>query len=745
MTDTLNLTNALGIIRKKLRLISLVTLIVFGWGLLYVATMYTPKYESKARLWIKQINQIPLVAQMYDPNSNPLAPVAQAGNPILTQMEILKSTQTSKELTQFINTHYPEENPTGKLIDINDYMDLKNKVGTDIIEVHFNWSKPELAQLFLKKALETYQATVTETNKGIRRKRREIIDHKIVEIEKDLADVNQKIKTYKQANRIMTLPIEGEELARRRGDTEALLAKVTMEKQGALNKANELARQLGLSGTQGLKNTVISYENVSLLQLEQSLSTSMLDYLEKREILSDENPKLIALKNKVDYLKKQIQDLHGIYVNESLKNNPLTISDPVKSGMAEEMAASQGEYIALRAQENSLRGVLSRIGAQYKQLPENEYSLNHLMEMKFVLTEAYKSLKTQQIDAHLNEAEVMSNIFEVDTPTFEEEPVPLTQLHYLILSLLAGGALGLFVAILQQQLEDVCEQANEVENITGKPVVGRLPWVRDLPPSTGLPSFNPAYNNIVSNLRVQSADKRLQTLVFTSPLSDTAREYSFVYGIANQLASLNYRVALVDNDFRNPTFLSQLTQPFSHSATLSDALYAIEKHSYNGNGNGNGASKNGKKTLTAVGVLEAVSSNGQALAEAVYSNGNGNGNGTASFRVESYAHKVSDSLHVFGNMNSLEDPYKYFNSQAYNTFIEKLKAEYDWVIVDAPIDYSAPEFPIIARLSDGVMLMVNYQIKKAKLKEIMSLLQEWDVNFLGSVVREEGVLESVRI
>jgi len=735
-----DIKNLLLVFRKEAKLIFLITMIMLGWGVIYSFTLYTPKYESKARLWIKALNpQASVNPELASQAVNPLMPVAQAGNPILTQMEMLKSERISNALTEYVNKNYPNENPGGKPINVSKLIDLKNRVGTDIIEVNFTWRKPELSQRFLGMIIDTYQETVAETNTSIRRKRREFIDHKIVEVESDLAKVNEQILNFKRNNRVMAIPMEAQEMATRRGELETTLAKVLMEKNGSLNKVNDMRKQLGLTTAYGLRNSVVSYDNSELVQLQNNLSSVMLDYLSKKEILADDNPKLVALKNQVDYLKHRIRTLTGEHINASLP----TISDPVKSNIAQSMAESQSNYMAMSAQETSLRAALAKLQGQYEKMPENEYALSKLEETQMVLTNAYKALKSQQIDAHLNEAEVMSNIFEVDPPSLPEKPSPLTKVHYIVLSLLAGMSLGLMAAIGKQQIQDSCDRVNEVESMTGKPVIGRLPWLKKKPDLTGELPLDPAYTQIISSLRVQSHEKSLQTLVFTSPLSTAAREYSFVYGLANQLARLDYKVALVDNDLRNPSILPKLAQNGTVAYTLSDALYSIEHnrtgHLQNGNGNKKSAS-----------YLQPLITNGKHLEEAsgavgllVHGNGNGKSNGNGNdLQVSNYGYAASSNLHVFGNVEATNDPYKYFNSQAYGLFIEKLKEEYDWVIVDAPIDYSAPEFPIIASLSDGVVLMANYQVKKSKLKEIMSLLQEWDVNFLGSIIREESALST---
>ena len=67
-----------------------------------------------------------------------------------------------------------------------------------------------------------------------------------------------------------------------------------------------------------------------------------------------------------------------------------------------------------------------------------------------------------------------------------------------------------------------------------------------------------------------------------------------------------------------------------------------------------------------------------------------------------------------------------------------MKAEFDWVLIDTGAAHITPEFLIISRLSDGVILFVNKTITYAILKNIAKSLKTAHIPFLGAIVREPG-------
>ena len=58
--------------------------------------------------------------------------------------------------------------------------------------------------------------------------------------------------------------------------------------------------------------------------------------------------------------------------------------------------------------------------------------------------------------------------------------------------------------------------------------------------------------------------------------------------------------------------------------------------------------------------------------------------------------------------------------------------------MDSPSPFISPEFPLLAKASDGIIIFANYKVKYSVLKRITNLLKKFDVKLIGSIIREEN-------
>ena len=75
------------------------------------------------------------------------------------------------------------------------------------------------------------------------------------------------------------------------------------------------------------------------------------------------------------------------------------------------------------------------------------------------------------------------------------------------------------------------------------------------------------------------------------------------------------------------------------------------------------------------------------------------------------------------------------NSEKIKSLIEKLKEEYDFVLLDCPPVLSTTDYMNVARYSDGVMLVVSSNfVKKKAVKESIRLLSKIDAKIIGAIM-----------
>lgn len=683
-----NFKKVISIINKGKGIIAFFVIISLIWSGIYVMFFFTPNYSSKSRLWIKKASAKNFITDSNFDSFNNIDPLAQTGNPILTQIEILKSDQMNERLTAYVDAQYPELNSKHETIDFSKNLKIKNKIGTDIIELYFTWDDPEVAQSLLKEIIFEYKDIVTETNRNNLKKRREYIDTRVDEIEQELDSVRFEIKKYKEANKVIVVDKEAEELVVNKNDLLILLTKAQMEKDGLAREISSLKKQLGVKNTD-VKDMLIGYDNKVLIDLQADLNRAMQEKIDKQSLWADTNPKFIAINEKIDYLTDRITDINGKTIKGALK-----VFDPVKSEVVRNLAARQAEYQSLQAQEAAIRNSLANVSINYDRLPEVEYTLNNLTQKEKNLSLAYDEMKLKQMEAALSEADVTSNIFDIDPPTLSKNPIPPSRAQYMILALILGLFFGFAFALLKNELNDECNDADDIESITKKPIVGSIPWMSAMMSEQERADLLAiSYRNIINNLLFGTLKNSTKVIAFTSPFV-RFNSAGTIFDLSSVLAMQNYKVAFLDNNFRSPGVTN--IKGIELKENFSDTLIKIEA----------------------------------ALSKKLPDE-------DIKVDVKKFATQLNSNLFIYANRDLVDDPYSFFSSDAYAFFINKLRKEFDWVIIDTPSGILPVEFPIIARLSDGVIFLHSKKVHQSKLKFITKMLESYSINLIGSIIRED--------
>ena len=679
---------------KDKKLIVIITLIILIWSLIYLMIFYKPSYKSIAKIWIKDLSSEEFVTSLG--HQNPLASLNSAENPLLTQMEILNSNQ----LKDFIYNYRLKKKSKRKPLNSDDLIDVKNKEGTDILSITLKCNDPIEAQDLLNAALKEYDNINLLINRKIRTTRRKYIDLKLDEIEKKLYETRDKIKLFKSANLAISVDEESIRLVDQKIATSSKLEDITADINNTASSIVELENKLSLKAGEALDAVALGSGNQSLIKLREDLNTSIQQYEFDSSKLAETNPKMVAQKNKIAAINSQIKDQIKLSLGKYAKNKGINIFDSVREQLVENLVTAQTKLIGLHSEKNSINDSITKINSEQSKMPEKMFTLDNLQQEERTLGRAYDELREKQIEAKIKEAEAVSNIVVIDSPTLPEGASFPSRGQVLIISLILGIISGFSVSILKTLLEDVCDDVEAVEQITETSTIGTIPWLKYhilSEPSEFIHKI--AYNNIVSNLMIKCYKNNNKVLVFTSS-SLKKPQSSVLYYLACRLKKLGHSVAVIDSDFRIPTLLKDAAIEHKVKTNLSDLILSLETKFRT------------TRTVDAQEVLNAL---------------------------------VEDEKGIkhLGNKEMVFEPYEFFGTSSFESIVGILKAEFDWVLIDTGAAHITPEFLIISRLSDGVILFVNKTITYTILKNITKTLKNAGIPIIGTIVREsESKLEN---
>lgn len=689
--------------KRDEKLILSSVLIIFSWAIIYLLLFYKPSYESKAKVWIKDLATSEYVTTL--DKENQLAPLTVAGNPLLTQVELLKSEQLKQDVADY-------KLKQGEKVDANNVeVDVENDINTDILTISYSDHSPEKAQNTLRQILKDYDEINLSINKKVKTSRREYIDSKLEEITQKLHSVRNEIRNYKRKNLSIDLAEQSKGLVDQEILMSSKLADTNAEIKNKRSSINEFKRQLSLNSKDAI-NAVALGGNPVLTQLRNDLNTAIQEYEFDSAKLSVTNPKMVAQKAKIAAINKQIKKQIELSVGKYAQAQKINIFDPVREDLVKNYAATQTDLMGLEAESQSISSSIDKINQQKAKLPEDKFNLDNLEQEENVLSEAYNQLKEKQIEAKIKEAETVSNIIVVDVPSLPEGASFPTAFQALLLAIFFGGFVGIFVSILKTMLEDVCDDIETIEKITGTSALGVIPWIEDLNPNDNnqvnqSDSINSlAYDNIVSNLMIKCYKDNKKVIAFTSSSLNKTHP-TRIHQLAARLKKSGHSVILVDCDFRTPTIFKTAEVENNVKVNLSELIVNLEQKIHQNN---------------AQDEEVPINSNQQEL--------------LLNSQIRNAIIKDDSGINYLGNKDFIFEPCEFFGTAAFGYIINFLKKEYDWVLIDTGVAHITPEVLIISKLSDGVVLLVNKSITYTILNAITKAMKNAGIPIIGTIVRE---------
>ncbi|MGD9581776.1 MAG: hypothetical protein AB7V50_10420, partial [Vampirovibrionia bacterium] len=241
------------------------------------------------------------------------ASFANKSNETLTQIEILRSYQLSLFLKKYLEEKYPKElkkNITDQkfYVLLRKHLQAKSKLATDLINISFDWNNPELSQELLTEILKEYRRVNLNFNRQIQTEKRKYIDEILAQTEDRLNKVRSKIANYMKDNLAISLDEESRRLVNQNINFKTRLEMTNASIQRYNSTIAGIKKKLGLSVEDAINAVALGADNKNLAQLRALLDDSQQKLAFESIKLAPTNPKIVALKQQIEQIKKQIQD-----------------------------------------------------------------------------------------------------------------------------------------------------------------------------------------------------------------------------------------------------------------------------------------------------------------------------------------------------------------------------------------------------------------------------------------------------
>lgn len=623
-----------------------------------------------------------------------LSAIAEQGNPIDTEAEVLRSVPLIKKTINDPNLQLKDDD--GMKLTVSEF--LKNlRVGsitaTDILEVSYITDDPEQAAKVVNTLVKNYLDNNLVVNKAEAVSAREFLEEQLPIVEASLRKTEAAIRKLKESNEFVAPEEDTRALIEGLQQLQAEIAKARGEMANANSQANYIRDKLGLTTEQAVALATISQspeirETISELQR----LGSQLAQVEAK--FTPNSPNVIELKEQIasleNLLDKQTLSIGGEEAREIIQN---IRTGEIQEELTSELIKLEANNFGLRKQIASLSEIEQSRRAKIKRVPEIEQKLKQLTRELKSFESTYDILWKQLQTVRVAESQDPGNVRVISNAVVPQKPVSSRAVGYLAsgsLALLAAAGIIYFLEVSDKSIRTI-EQAKQ---LYGYAWLGTIPGIDklkllNLPESThnhvvptiavrDYPSLplSESYRMLQSNIKFANPGRSAKSMVVTSSAAQEGKS-TVAANLAASMAQVGDRVLLVDANLHHPMQHQIWNQP-----------------------NNNGLSNVIAEHLDARTTIRQVLPN----------------------------------LDLLTSGTLISSPATLLDSQRMRMLIDYWSEIYDFVIFDTPsLDLTA-DAPIMGRMVDGVLLVVkpgSLELNQATYAK--EILDQSGLNMLGIV------------
>lgn len=660
-------------------------------------------YQASGQLLVRSDQTSQLTG--IDARSGELKALTAKSDPLTTEAEILKSNQVLNTVTENLqkkNLIPPHSAKTSEKGSSSDHklthkellkgLSVKPVVGTDILQVNYQTTSPELAASVVNQVMEDYIRNNVEVNRSQAIQAKQFILAQLPETEASVRKAEETLQKFRETHNIISLTQEADESVR----TIAALDQNINSARSALAQSEArvatLRNQVGMDTKMALTINALN-QSPTIQKSFADWRSAQAELAKQRTIYHDGTPEIQQLQAQEEATKaalnRQIKEVSGAV--------PITVETLQLSKTQQDLAGDLAKAEVDRATaHHSIQSLVQSRSASVKRasaVPALETAQRELQRQVDAAQTTYKTLLTKLQEVQVAENQTVGNARIISTAEAPEKTnsAPIT------LMLLTGGVAGLLLGIAAALAVDYLDKGirtiKEVKKNLPYTVLGIIPHGLsqnfDHPDQPQL--INPhhanfgaqeAYQMLQANLRFLPSDQAIKSIVVTSAMDQEGKS-TIAANLALALAQGQRRVLLVDADLRTP---SQ-----HHVWDLNNLL--------------------GLSNL----VVEQV-------------------------QMNAAIQTINPNLHVLTAGSTPPNPLALLDSRVMKRLIEQFTDRYDFVVFDAPTLLGTADSTVLNRMTDGSLMVVRMgRANLPCLKVAKQFLEQSSQRVLGMVINDVSV------
>jgi polysaccharide biosynthesis transport protein len=517
-----------------------------------------------------------------------------------TQIQILLSDKTLMPVVQQLQSYYPETsyaNLRGALT----VGRFKEQSDTKILEVKYvSRTSNETKQVMNLVSRAYIQYSLTERQTNVRRAM-QFVDSQLPKIQNQVRELEMALQSFRETNQLIDPVTMGSQIGSQNGNVQQDIITTQIELAKTKQLYNSLQKQLQLQPNDAEAASVLS-EAPGYQQLVKQLQDIDVELQTQSANLTDENPKMVLLREKRAKLLPLVQQQAGAALGDNLSQRTANVQAlPYQNGLRQELskqfigAATQVQV--LEAKLNGLNLASQKLSIQTGQLPVISRQYENLQRRLKTATEQLSKFLQKREELMINAAR-QEIPWELIAPPSVKAVSSSGLVKDLLLGLSIGSLLGAGIAILREKMNDVIYSVKDLREELNLSVLGMIPDINEerklerkqlssqkgrkeqLTTSYQFSPFTESFRALNSQIRLLRPDSPIKSLVISSSLPDEGKT-TIALHLAQAAAAMGQRVLLVNADMRklspqqSNNLIEGLTDVIAGNTHLMDAIQLL--------------------------------------------------------------------------------------------------------------------------------------------------------------------------
>lgn len=410
-------------------------------------------------------------------------------SPLASQLELIRSKSVLNSALDNVAPKKDEYLSQQISVDtIRENLEIKIIPNTNILEVSYVNSDPELAQLLLN---EIIKAVIDRNTNSIRSEAssvKQFLEKQVSQQQNELSKLETAENSFRERKGIVALDNQTANLVDNLSDLETQEQNLLTQIKEQETKVNSLKQIAKVNDVESAYNRGIIGQDRQLEELRTQLTAVESELAAARSNFTDNNPTVIALLEKKD----KILNLYQEQVREVLGEGATLTPELTEKGFSQErdglshevlieLITNQTQLEANKDKLKVIRAEKEKIDNQIALLPAQVQSLTELVRQREQANESLQFLQRKLEEATIAEAQLVSNIQLVEQASLPSTPsspkIPLV----LAIASIVGIILATAIILLLEKIDRTLYDGREVESQLNIPFITSLPH---LPGST---------------------------------------------------------------------------------------------------------------------------------------------------------------------------------------------------------------------------------------------------------------------